>query len=100
VVEIRSDIVLFILAALIVIIGIHNAITNQTFQHDKGPNGIIERYINGCWIAKTSKNLNDCRMHLAFIQNQCETNLNYSKAVACKDPRLVQLVKEENHLSR
>ncbi len=98
-VEIRGDIVLFILAAVIVIIGIHNAVTNKTHQHDRGLNDIIEGYINGCWIAKTSKNLNDCRTHLAFIQNQCETNLNYSKAITCKDPRIVQMVKEENQSS-
>ncbi|MGI0046507.1 MAG: hypothetical protein ACREBB_04885 [Nitrosotalea sp.] len=101
--EIRGDIALLIVAAAIVIVGIHSAITSNLdnlSHHDKGPNGIIEGYVNACWMAKLAKNLNDCKIHIAFIQNQCETNLNYSKAIACKDPRIAQMVKEEHELAQ
>jgi|SRR5579872_4674768 len=96
--EIRGDIALLVAAVVIIGIGVHVALINNISSKTlhKGPDSIIEKYVNGCWIAKISKNLNDCKAHLTFIENQCKTNPDYYKAAACKDPRIAQMIKEQH----
>jgi len=67
-------------------------------QETKDLNKYIESYVHACWLAKTSKDLTSCRIHLADIENQCKTNVNYSQTTACQDPRLVQMVNEQRQL--
>jgi hypothetical protein len=99
---------LFPIAILIVlmILGIYNITTTlisnsskPISQETKDLNGAIESYVHACWLTKTSKNLTSCKIHLADMENQCKTNVNYSQVSACKDPRLAQMVNEQSQLS-
>ena len=84
------------MAALIVIVGIHMALTERSklSAYESGPNKIIEEHVNHCWMAKLAKNIYDCKVQIAFIENQCRTNPDYIKADACKDPRILEMIRE------
>jgi len=95
------------IAVLIVImfLGIYHitttliSISNKPIsQETKDLNNYIESYVHACYLAKTSKNLTSCKIHLDDIENQCKTNVNYSQVIACKDPRLAQMVNEQSQL--
>jgi ethanolamine transporter EutH len=89
----------------IMILGIYNITTTlisiskkPVSQETKDLNRAIESYVTACWVAKTSKNLASCKIHIDDIENQCKTNVNYSQVIACQDPRLAQM-SEEQHQS-
>jgi hypothetical protein len=105
--RIKPNFMLLPIAVLIVImiLGIYNITTTlistsskPISQETKDLNRAIESYVHACWLTKTSKNLTSCKIHLADIENQCKTNANYSQAIACQDPRLAQMVNEQNQL--
>ena|SRR5713226_8627084 len=90
---------------VIMILGIYNITTTlisssnkPISQETKDFNNYIESYVHACWLTKTSKNLISCKIHLADIENQCKTNVNYSQVIACKDPRLAQMIEEQHQL--
>jgi hypothetical protein len=66
-------------------------VSHETINLDRA----VESYVNACWITKTSKNLINCKIQIADIENQCKTNINYSQVIACQDPRIAQLVNEQ-----
>ncbi len=68
-------------------------------QETKDLNRVIEGYVHNCWLAKTSKDLTSCRIHLVDMENQCKTNATYFQVTACQDPRLAQMVNEQRQLS-
>ncbi len=86
---------------VLMILGIYN-ITTTLISNSKKPvsqetkdlNRAIESYVDTCELAKTSKNLTSCKIHLVYMENQCKTNVNYSQVTACQDPRLAQMVNE------
>ena len=90
---------------VIMILGIYN-ITTTLINNSKKPvsqqtndlNRAIESYVHACYLAKTSKNLTSCKIHLDDIENQCKTNVNYSQVTACQDPRLAQMINEQHQL--
>jgi len=77
------------------LIGISNKPISQS---TKNLNNAVEGVIQSCLLAKTSKDLTSCRIHLAEMENQCKTNVNYSQVTACQDPRLAQMVEEQRQL--
>jgi uncharacterized membrane protein len=96
---------LLVVTVILMILGIYNITTTlisiskkPVSQETKDLNWAIESYVNACWVAKTSKNLTSCKIHIDDIENQCKTNVNYSQVIACQDPRLVQM-SEEQHQS-
>ncbi len=91
------------MAAILLVLGTYNIMLNNTLnqisQDKKDPNRVIESYVNACWIAKIAKNLESCKIHLSYIENQCKTNMNSSQLIACKDPRIAQMVEENPFVS-
>ncbi len=90
---------------VLMILGIYNITTTlnnnsngSISEGEKNLNKVIESYVHACWLTKTSKDLTSCRIHLADIENQCKTNINYSQVIACKDPRLAQMIEEQHQL--
>ncbi|MGI0069111.1 MAG: hypothetical protein ACREAN_02520, partial [Nitrosopumilaceae archaeon] len=96
---------LLVVAAILMILGIYHIISTQISisnkpisQETKDINRVIESYVNTCYMTKISKNLTSCRLHLVDIENQCKTNINYSQAIACQDPRLAEMLIEQRQL--
>lgn len=103
--RIKRIFVLLVVTVILMILGIYHItitlISNSNkpiSQETKDLDIAIEKYVRACWLAKTSKDLTSCRIHLADIENQCKTNVNYSQATACQDPRLVQMLNEQQQL--
>ncbi len=103
--RIQLSFALLVVTVILMILGIYHITTTlisiskkPVSQETKDLNRAIESYVDACWLTKTSKNLTSCKIHLADMENQCKTNVNYSQVTACQDPRLAQMVNELRQL--